>query len=231
MSNMYTILINEDHSFTHTNKKRIMQRSTNIDKIHFLVKPMYNDLDMTMVSAMLEIRTPVSHTYIPITLTPSAELYKNMVEFVLPIDIKMTKEAGDLEMTVKFCYVTKDANGVFEERVRTIGNTSLTIHEIVNWSDYIPNADLDNIVQIMLTNQSLIEEQRELAEMIAYEKADGIEKDEETNEIYLTSQGKEIGKRIKDSDNCVSEDGVPVVDFAIIEPDEPDSTVDNVIEF
>ena len=92
MGDMYTILINEDHSFIHTKKKRIMQRS-NVDAIRFLVNPQYNDLDMTTASAVIEIRMPVSHTYVPITLTQSAELYKDRVEFILPLDLNLTKEA------------------------------------------------------------------------------------------------------------------------------------------
>lgn len=235
MDNIYTILINEDHSFTHTNRKRIMQRSTGIDSIRFLVNPTYNDLDMTRVSTMLEIRTPVSHTYIPITLTPSEELYKNRVEFILPIDLKMTKEAGDLEMTIKFAYVSKYDDGTFEERVRTIGKTSLTIYDIVDWSDYIPSTDLDNIVQIMLTNKSILEEQRDLAEMIAYEKADGIAKDEETNEIYLTSNGVKLGTGVIDEDSCAADDGVPAVEFGSNESDVDDNPAsdefNNVAEF
>lgn len=232
MSEMYTILINEDHSFTHTKKKRIMQRSSNIDTIRFLVNPTYNNLDMMQASTIVELRMPISHKYIPITLSPSAELYKNKVEFLLPLDLSLTKEAGELELTIKFSNLEMDENGEFIEIVRTIGLTSITIHEIVNWSDYIPSADMDNIVQIMLKNQSLLEQQNENINMMNAEKADGIAKDETTNEIYLTSNGVEIGTRIKDSDTCLSEDGVPVVDFTVIKPEEPEAnTVNNVVEF
>lgn len=233
MGAMYTILINKDHSFIHTNKQRIMKRSTGIQYIRFLVNQTYNDLDMTQATTVLEMRTPISHTYIPITLTPSDELYKNKVEFVLPIDLRMTKEAGDLEITIKFAYVSKYDDGTFEERVRTIGKTNLTVYDTVDWSDYIPNADLDNIVQIMLSQQSLLEEQREIALMLSEEKADGIEKDEETNEIYLTSNGVKLGKGVTD-ESGEFKDGVPVVDFSSSTPDnESEGVADesDIVEF
>lgn len=232
MSNMYTILINEDHSFTHTNKKRIMYRSTGIDNIRFLVNQTYGSLDMKAVNVVLEYVTPISRTYNTIVLTKSSELYKNRVEYILPIDLKLTSEVGDLEFTINFSYLDMDDNGNFVERVRPIGYTSITIHDTVRWSDYIASSNLDNIAQIMLTQQSLMEQQKVYAEMIAYEKADGIAKDEGTNEIYLTANGVRLGKGVIDSDECTAEDGVPVVEFTVVEPEEPnDNMVDNVVEF
>lgn len=232
MNDMYTILINEDHSFTHTNIKRIMYRSNMIDSIRFLVNPMYNDLDMEKANVVLQYVTPVSRTYGAIVLKKSVERYKNRVEFILPIDISLTSEAGDLELTINFSYLIKNEDGTFTEQVRPIGYTSIKIHDTVRWSDYITDAKLDNIAQIMLTQQSLLEQQKVYAEMIAYEKADNIAKDEKTNEIYLTSNGVEIGNRIKDSDTCTAEDGVPVVEFTTVEPEEPsDASVDNVVQF
>ena len=233
MDVFYTILINEDHSFTHSIRKRIMQRSNNIDQIRFLVNPTYNDLDMAKMSVLLECRTPISHTYIPITLQKSEELYKNRIQYILPLDLKLTKEFGELELTVKFTYLSLNDDGTFTEHVRTIGSTSITIDKIVDWSDYIPTSDLDNIVQIMLTNQSILKQQKEYAEMIAYEKADNIAKDKETNEIYLTSNGVEIGSRITDTGSCDCEDGVAVTVFENLSSDSvgDNENIDNVIEF
>ena len=232
MNDCYTILIQEDNSFVHTVKKKIMQRSTGIDTVRFLVGQNYGDLDMSKVSIILEYVTPVSKTYDTITLTQSENLYRNKVEFLLPIDLKFTSEVGDLELTINFAYLEKQEDGRFVERVRKTGTTYITIHKSPSWSDYIPDEKLDNIAQIMLKQQSLLEEQKALAEIIASEKVDGITKDESTKEIYLTSNGKKLGKGVIDeTGDC--EDGVPVVEFSVVEPDEPDTDkpVDNVVEF
>lgn len=163
MDNMYTILINEDHSFTHTVRKKIMCRSTGIDSIRFLVNQTYGDLDMKEANVVLETRTPISKTYKPVVLEASEELYKNRVEFIFPITIEYTKEVGDLEFTINFSYLEKDEDGNFTERVRRIGVTSIEIYDTVHWSDYIADSNLDNIAQIMLSQQSLLEEQRKIA--------------------------------------------------------------------
>lgn len=235
MNDFYTILINEDHSFTHTNKKKIMYRSTGIDTVRFLVNQKYNDLDMRTANVVLEYVTPASRSYGVIVLTPSAELYKNRVEYLMPIDLRFTSEIGDLEFTINFSRLNMNENG-FLEQVRPIGYTSIKIHDTVRWSDYIASSNLDNIAQIMLTNQSLMEQQKVYAEMLAYEKADNIAKDNKTNEIYLTSNGVQIGDRIKDSDSLDNGEGIPIIrlDGTTGEEDKPVITPDedsDVIEF
>jgi len=237
MSDMYTILINEDHSFTHTNKKRIMCRSTGIDKVKFLVNQTYGNLDMTTCNVVLEYVTPISRKYDVIVLTKSEELYKNRVEYILPIDTRFTSEVGDLEFTISFTNLNLDNTvdiNAFTEQVRKIGTTTITIHDTVRWSDYIASSSLDNIAQIMLTQQSLMEQQKVYAEMIAYSKADGIAKDEETNEIYLTSNGVKLGEGV--IDDGIGEDGIPIIKLNPDDSGEENIPVvpeedDNVVEF
>lgn len=231
MSDMYTILIKEDHSLVHTHKKRIMYRTTGIDSLRFLVAQKYGNLDMTKVNAVLEYRTPASKTYGTLVMTPESELYSGFVQFIVPVDLRFTREVGNLELTINFSYLTMDNEGNFLEQVRKVGQTEIEIYDTNRWPDYIASADLDSIAQISLHTQAQLEEMKVLAEMIAYNKADGIAKDEFTNEIYLTSQGVEIGSRIKDSDTCSSDEGVPVVEFTTVEPDDGNTEVNNVVQF
>lgn len=218
VNNMYTILINDNHSFTHTSRKRIMYGSNLIDGIRFLVNPFYNDLDMMKANAIFEYKLPASKTYGTIVLTASEELYKNRVEFILPIDTRFTGEVGELEFSINFSYLSTNDDGTSKEQVRPIGTTSIFIEDTEHWSDYISDSTshMESIAQIMLDNQKILEQQKVYAEMIASERADGIAKDEETNEIYLTSQGKEIGSRVKDeagSSDIDLEKGIPVIEF------------------
>lgn len=239
MSEFYTILINDDHSFTHSVKKRIMHRSNMIDSLRFLVKPTYNGfeypLDMTQVNVVLQYVTPISRTYKPIVLKPESELYKNRVQYIVPIDINMTKEVGELELTINFSYLIKTSEGEFIEQVRPIGYTSLTIEETKNWSDYIPETDLDNIAQMMLLNQSIAEQNRVNIELMNENMVTNIKHNEEDNTLYLVNEdGLKIGDAlpVDNLGSCGCEDGVPVVEFTVIEPDEPnDELVDNVVEF
>lgn len=237
MSDFYTILINDDHSFTHAVRKRIMHRSNNIDSIKFLVKPTYNGfeypLDMSKVNVVVQYVTPISRTYKPVILKPEKELYKNRVQYILPITIDMTKEVGELELTINFSYLLMKDEG-FIEQVRPLGYTSLTIEETKNWSDYIPESDLDNIAQMMLLNQSVAEQNRINIELMNESMVKSLKRNEADNTLYLVNEdGVQIGEAVSaDLGDCDCEYGIPVVDFTIVEPEKPDDElVDNVVEF
>ena len=237
-SELYTILINDDHSFSHSNRKRIMRRSNMIDTIRFLVKPMYGDsvtkLDMSKVNVVLEYITPVLRNYRTVVLEPEKELFKGRIQYLLPLDLKFTSEPGNLELTINFSYLSQDDNGKFIEQVRTIGSTTLEITDTPNWSDYIPNTELDNIAQIMLANQAIANQNRIDAELIKTEMPKSLVKDENGNVYLVNGDGTQIGESVTDEKgNCDCEDGVPVVDFSVITPDDGDGNkeVDNVVEF
>ena len=232
---MYTILINDDHSFTHSIKKRIMKRSSMIDTVRFLVNPVYGigstQLDMSKVNVVLEYVTPVLRKYGTIVLKPEEELHKNRIQYLLPLDIRFTSEAGLLDLTINFSYLQKKDDG-FVEQVRPIGYTALEITDTKNWSDYIPDANLDNIAQIMLANQAIAEQNRINIEMATSIIPMGLKKDNQS--LYLVNeQGNQVGESVSiDSiGSCGCEDGVPAVDFSVVQPDESNENIDNVVEF
>lgn len=232
---MYTILINADNSLTQSIKEPIMHRESNVHTFRFLVDPIwiYNgvETDMRNYTCILEYRTPISERYAPVVLTPSAELYKDKLEYIMPITTKLTAEVGELEMKFIFTWVEMTPDGKFVEHSRKTSSTAVTIIPVEQWSDYIANSDLDNLAQIMMQNQAQIEQNRLYAEMIMATKADGVKYDRDTNILSLISQGVEIDSAQLEENNCDCEDGVPVVDFTIVEPGEEDPKLDNVIEF
>ena len=233
---MYTILVNQNNTLTTSIKTNIMHRSSMVDNLRVLVEQYYNfddatKLDMSDFICTMEYVLPISRKYTTEVLTPENELYKDRLDYRLPVDTKLTSEAGDVE--VKFVFTKADLDGdTVKSRVRKTSSTVVKIIPVEIWSDYIPDANLDSIAQIMLSLQGKIEQEKAYADMIATTKADGIAKDETTNEIYLTSNGVEIGNRITDSEGGFDEEGVPTVDFSDIIPEEPSSSVvNNVVEF
>lgn len=254
MANVYyTILINENHSFSHTKRAKIMYRSTGINTIRFLVNQMYGDLDMKKANVVLEIKTPISNKYKAIVLKASEELYKDRVEFLFPITIEYTKEIGNLEFTINFSYLDSDEDGNPVERVRTIGQTYIEVQDTTHWSDYIASDELDNIAQIMMTQQNLMEQQKdylerieELNETFVLEKADNIKYNKKDNSIQLESSGQVIGDKISlpecdcesggsggsSSGGGYDPDGFPTVDFTptlTTSDDENDGKFDTVL--
>lgn len=197
---MYTILIQDSDNAIHTNRERIMHRSSNVNTLQILVSPEYMSnvngtlYDMRDFTCIMEYRTPISETYTPLTLNPSSELYKGMIEYLLPFTTELTGEIGDLQVKFIFIKLDMDADGNTIERVRQIPATNITILPVEKWSDYIADTNLDMIAQVMLTLQSKIEQEKAYAEMIRTTKADALHIDKEDQTLCLDADGKSISK-------------------------------------
>ena len=87
---MYTILVDDSNALITTVRERIIQRSKLVDNLHFLVNPTYKNFDMSQFTAVMEYVTPVSRELHTEFLTQSQELYKDMIEYKLPIDTNIT---------------------------------------------------------------------------------------------------------------------------------------------
>ena len=197
---MYTILVNDDNTLTTSIRERIMQRSKLVDSLHFLVSPTYKGLDMTDFTVTMEYILPVSKEYVSEVLVKSEELYKEMLEYKLPFDTDLTKEAGEIEVKLTFSKVDLDADGNDIQYVRKISATSITIVPIESWCDIIPDKALDAIDQRIIKTDAQIKALLEANEITRLEKADNLVLDNENKELYLTAEGNQIGDKVKLSD-------------------------------
>ena len=239
---MYTILIKPDDTLVATSREPIYHRESLIHKLRFLVDPEYQDgdevLDMRTYMCTLEYKTPISETYVPVLLTPSANLYKEKVEYLLPVDTAITSEVGTVEMKLTWVKLEVADDGSFKERVRKTPTIGIEILPVAQWGDYVADSKLDILAQALLQSQAQNEQMKVYAEQIqqlaqynTITKADNIRYNEETKTAQLESMGAPIGREIViGQDDCNCEEGVPVVDFTTVEP-EGDTEVDNVVEF
>ena len=197
---MYTILINDDNTLTTSVRERIMQRSKLVDSLHFLCPQTYKELDMADFTVTLEYILPVSREYKTEELVKSDELYKEMLEYILPFDTDLTKEAGEIEVKLTFSKVDFDEDGNDIQYVRKISATSITIVPIESWCDIIPDKALDAIDQRIIKTDAQIKALLEANEITRIEKADNLVLDSENKELYLTAEGNQIGDKVKLSD-------------------------------
>lgn len=234
---VHTILVNNDNSITKRMNGAIMQGSTNVDNLRILVLPTYKDkfgdLIMADCTCMMEFITPNGRRYKTTPLTPSEELYKERLEYLVPITLDMTKEDGRLGFKFFFAKLEMNADGSFKERVRETVDSYLDIIQTKHWSDYVSDSDLSDVVQGILTLQSRAEHLEAVADKINATKIDNLEYDKDTNTLTGYADGVEVDKvELEDASDCGCEEGVPVVDFTVVEPEEPvENVVDNVVEF
>ena len=197
---MYTILINDNNTMIASVRERIMQRSKLVDSLHFLVNPIYKELDMSDFTVVMEYILPISKEYKTETLVKSDELYKDMLEYKLPFDTALTKEHGDIEVQISFTKVDLDADGNNIQYVRKTSPCKITIVPISAWSDIIPDEALNAVDMAFLQLEGKIKELEEIADTYNTTKADNITLDNDSKELYLTSKGSAIGNKISIND-------------------------------
>lgn len=170
---MYTILVSDSHELIKSQTERIMQRSKLIDKLHILVPPKRNDVDMSEFNVTMEYILPISRKYCIETLILSDELYKDRLEYILPFDTKLTSEAGDIEIQLTFTKVEMGEDGSDKSIVRKTGSTTITILPISAWSDFIPDDALTSLDQRLIKLDSQIKAISEMQDEIFDENLDG----------------------------------------------------------
>ena len=230
---MYTILVNDNNELVTTIKERIMQRSKLVDELHFLANPVYKNVDMSDFTVTMEYILPVSREYKTETLVKSSALYKGQLEYVLPFDTCLTKEAGKIEIQLTFTKVEMDAEGKAKQMVRKAGPATVTIVPVTAWSDIIPDSALSALDQRLIMVDAMVQAANEMNMNLLENKADDISWNEETNELQLLAGGNAIGKKVAIKTDCEElEDGVPVVDLnsSTSEDTNPDD-YSNVVEF
>ena len=232
---MYTILVKSDDTLITTNRETIMHRSSLVRKLRFLVDPtltvgneVFNMADFVCI---LEYVIPYTRKYSPVVLTPSEELYKEKLEYVLDVDTDITSVAGEVQLKLMWTKPEMLASGDFRSCVRKTTSTTINVLPIEQWSDYVADANLDSIAQMILTNQAQTEQLKLYADYLMMSKADNIKYDAETNELSLMGDGKKLSSVTLEESDCNCDEGVPAVDFDEgIGPVEP-GEVDNVVEF
>lgn len=212
---MYTILLNDTNELITSVKERIMQRSKLVDSLHFLVDPIYKGLDMSGFTAMMEYILPVSREYHSEILVKSGALYKEKLEYKVPFDTNLTKEAGNVEVQLTFVKVSLDADGENIQQVRKTSPTIIKILPISAWSDIVADNALGAIDQRLIQAEAMIQAVGEMAQYIDENKADNITYNEEDNYIQLTANGNPIGDKI-----VLKSIGVNVVSIQVNEDGE-----------
>ena len=190
---MYTILLTESNELVTSVRERIMQRSKLVDSLHFLADPIYKGIDMSDFTVMMEYIMPVSREYKTEILVKSDALYKNKLEYTLPLDTCLTKEAGKIEVQLTFVKVVLDADGQAVQYVRKTSPTTITIVPIAAWSDVIADSALTALDQRLIQAEAMLSAATEMNMYLNDTKADNIVVNKDAKTIQLTANGVPIG--------------------------------------
>ena len=193
---MYTILVDSSNQLITTVKERVMQRSKLVDSLHFLVPLTYKGVDMSEFTCTMEYVLPVSREYKTEALTKSSELYKDNIEFKLPFDTNLTKEAGKIEIQLTFTKVSMDADGVVKQYVRKAGPCTITIVPVTAWSDVVADDALGALDQRLIQLELMANQLNEISQYTYENKADNITYNKSDGTIQLLAHNSPIGDKI-----------------------------------
>lgn len=236
----YIILVEQDNSLYGSCKERIMQRSTGIDSLIFIVDPIYrNTHDMTNATVMLEYLLPVSRIYKTEYLALSDERYNNhYLQYKLPFNTNLTSEAGRVELQLTFIYTDLDANGKGIQKVRKTSSTTVEIVPISAWSDIIPDAALSSLDQRLIKLDASMRAMNNYLDVLDNNQVDNLVYDDKAETLQLSAKGVGVGNKVSVRD--MLDDGIPVVNLGSdfdedVETDDDgcncENNNDNVVEF
>lgn len=209
---MYVILINSDDSLYGSQKERLMQRQKLVNKIVFISDPIYNDIDMTDATVMLEYLLPVSRKYMTEILTLSEKRYKNcFLQYELPLDTKLSSEAGEIELQLTFVKTELDEFGNGIQRVRKTSTTTINIVPISAWSDIIPDSALSCLDERLIKLDAQMRGLNEYMNVMDNNKVDNLVYNPIEETIQLSSKGVGIGSKVSVKE--MLDDGIPVIDL------------------
>lgn len=145
--------MNDDKSLSVGKKVTIYQREELVDKIRFIIPQMYEEVDLSTCKLILKYKNPIGEPKSEIL--KKDELYKNNLQYILPIDTKLTQLSGDIVLRLTFIRVGKDGT---EENILHTGQTTIHVIAVDDWYQYIPDNSLEIIDNLIIKNEKQIQE-------------------------------------------------------------------------
>lgn len=163
--------MNDDKSLTATVVTTLYQREKLADKIQILIPPNYGELDLNEFTATLKYvdQANVPHAEI---LKKDAELYKEHIRYVLPVDTELTQYAGGITIRLTFTKTDMEVKKVF---VVHTGELVIKISPLKDYYSFVPDESLEFVDQIVSDLQNKISALDKIADIYDKTKADNIQ--------------------------------------------------------
>ena len=208
---MYTIVMDKYKNLNTTVRTIIFQQESMVDKIQFLVPPMYDGNDLSEYTVTLKYVDPNGNFHSEL-LELDAEMYKDYLRYQLPVTTKFTQVAGNITLRLTFIkfeggvtpptksehtiegttmVITENGGSPVDDPTTTVidklesNSTTLLISRPNGFTDYVNFEDIEAFkAQIAQMNRELQKVPNDL------------EIGEKEN-LHLTRDGEQIGKGVE----------------------------------
>lgn len=188
---MYTVIVGADGSMVASVVEVITQNSNLAHTLRILAPQQYQGYNTADFSVVFEYHTP-SGAVGAENLMASENIYKDFVEYLLPVKSSMTKEPGIIVFCVTFLQNAEEKDQAIVLKTQP---ADIMITETDGWSGDLPDDTLNAIDEKMLELQEMQGELKNMQDHLNNNKADGLMY--EDHELQLTANGKPIGNSVE----------------------------------
>lgn len=182
--------MDEHKQLVTTVRQTIYQRENLVDKIQFLLPEEYENHSLSDFTAILKYVDPTNVPHSDV-LQLQENLYKDRLQYFLPVDSGLTKCAGDIEVRITLSKVDLTEK---KQYVLHTGTATIPISPLKDYYAFSSDESLEIIDQIVGQLDAKIEAVEKIAETYDQNKADNITYEE--SKLQLTSNGQKIGDAI-----------------------------------
>ena len=195
---MYTLLINSDHSISHTKITTIMQRSLLVDDIQVLVSKIYNNIDWENSTCWLKYILPVSKKIKLMSLKQGSANYngQDYLQYVIPGNTSLTAEKGYVEMSFTFTKLVPADGDQVETYVRKTQPTQIYITPVAAFEEYDPDELLCEVDQRLLLMEAKVKDIDTLHQEMFDNAVNDVRLDLENQKLLLASNKGDVGSGV-----------------------------------
>lgn len=212
---MYTIVMDKYKNLNTTIYTTLFQHESLTDKIQFLIPPEYQGVDLSEYTVTLKYVDPNGNFHSEV-LELNAELYKDYLQYVLPVTSKLTQVVGNLNVRLTLIkFQTVDETTTEIDRMET-NSTTIMINKPNGFYDSVDFEDIEAFkAKLNEVNKELVDTREKMADDLILTD----------DQLQLSHEGTPIGVGVEivipgdPDDEDKSHDGV-------IEVDELEDTVD-----
>ena len=124
---MYTIVMDKYKNLNTTVRTSIFQQESMVDKIQFLIPPIYNGVELSGYTVTLKYVDPNGNFHSE-ALTLDEEMYKDYLRYELPVTTKLTQVSGTIVLRLTFIKFEPGASTVTSEH-RVEGDTMVVTEQ------------------------------------------------------------------------------------------------------
>lgn len=195
---MYTLKICEDNKVITTVYETIMQRSNLVDKVQFLIPKRFKTItDMSSATITMEYIMPVSRELSFITLKLNDKnFHENYLQYLLPINSRLSSQAGEIEFFLTFTEIQALEDGTFEPHIEHTEKGTIRITAIPDFG----NIDLDDFMrafdQKLIAQDVILNKQDALLQEMHMNMVQDIKLDNLTQTLHLLSENGKLGNGV-----------------------------------